>query len=98
MGCTHWTRQRESEVTSNKTDKNGFRGLFYATNEFDLSRSESEDEDEHFSLNSIKNNKQKQQQQQQQVENEVVTTSNGLDSTNTTVNSVFDNRLVKTDV
>ncbi|CAF1514764.1 unnamed protein product [Adineta steineri] len=55
MGCIQCCKTKESDDTTNKSDQNGLRSLFYATTEFDLSRSDSEDDDEeNFSLNSIK--------------------------------------------
>jgi len=95
MGCTHWTKQRESEGAIGKPNQNGFKSLFHATTEFDLSRSESEGEEGNLSLNSIKNNK-------QSLSNRIVLPSNELNSTNktssTTVNSILDNQIAQTGV
>jgi hypothetical protein len=73
-----------------KSNQNGFKSLFYATTEFDLSRSDSEDdEEENYSLNSIKNNK-------QSLADKVLSFSNRLYSPNntssTTVNSNLNNQ------
>jgi len=95
MGCTHWTKQRESEGAIGKPNPKGFKSLFYATTEFDLSRSESEGEEGNLSLNSIKNNK-------QSLSNRIVLPSNELNSTNktssTTVNTILDNRIAQKDI
>ncbi|UJR23662.1 hypothetical protein I4U23_026646 [Adineta vaga] len=56
MGCTQCMQQQEPVAI--KPNQNGLKSLFYATNEFDLSRSDDEDEEEeNYSLNSIKNSK-----------------------------------------
>ena len=77
MGCTQCVRAKEPDVVADKANQNGLKSLFYATNEFDLSRSESDDDEENYSLNSIKNNKRSST-------NKIASMSNEFNSTNTT--------------
>ena len=44
MGCANSLQKQEKDGTARKTTENGFKNLFYATTEFDLSGSEHEDE------------------------------------------------------
>ncbi|CAF1172254.1 unnamed protein product [Adineta ricciae] len=55
MGCIQCMKKQEP-VDANP-NQNGVKNLFYATTEFDLSRSDDEDEEENYSLNSIRNPK-----------------------------------------
>jgi len=92
MGCTICRKKEEPDVEINKVDQDGYKDLFYATNEFDLSRSESEDEEEeNYVLNSIQNT------QQQLIEN-VISPSNELNSTNNTSSTIIYDEIVQTDV
>jgi predicted transcriptional regulator len=97
MGCTHSLKKQESEVTGRKLNENGFKNLFYATTEFDLSTSDSENEDELLSIKSLNDyNKQKLTKKFNEI-------SSGLSSANnnpsTMSNStLLDNRLNQTSV
>jgi hypothetical protein len=92
MGCTICRKKEEPDVEINEVDQDGYKDLFYATNEFDLSRSESEDEEEeNCVLNSMQNT------QQQLIEN-VISPSNELNSTNNTSSTIINDEIVQTDV
>jgi hypothetical protein len=95
MGCAFCRKKPNPTVVINGANQNGYKDLFYATNEFDLSRSESEDENENYSLNFMKPNK-------QQVTKKVISSSNEVNSTNnvssTVVNDVSNNQIIQTGV
>ena len=74
MGCVVCRKKPKSTVVRHIVDQYGYRTLFYATNEFDLSRSESQFEEENFSLYAMKTNK------QQMTKKEVISPSNELNS------------------
>ncbi|CAF1040719.1 unnamed protein product [Rotaria sp. Silwood1] len=96
MGCTHWTKQHETDGTIKKPNQPGFKNFPYVTTEFDLSGLESEDDDVHYCYNSIKNSN------KQQLTNKLFSPVHGLNSSNNTsstmINSVLDNRVVQTGV
>jgi hypothetical protein len=46
MGCTLCRKEQEVVVVINRAHRNPYKDLFYASGEFDLSRSDSEDEAE----------------------------------------------------
>jgi len=98
MGCAGCRRKQEPEVVINTTDRNGYRDLFYATNEFDLSRSESENEEQkiaNYSFDSVKNPK-------EHVTKKMISPSKELTSTNnnssTIVNNIVNNENFQTGV
>jgi hypothetical protein len=84
MGCSICRRKQEPEVVINRAERNGYKDLFYATNEFDLSRSESENEEqvENYSLDSMKNAK-------LHVIKKVISPSNELTSTNNNSSAII---------
>ena len=82
MGCTHCSKTQEPVIIN--PNQNGFKSLFYATTEFDLSRSDSEDEEENYSLNSMKGNKSYKNKNTSSSLNVLNSTSN---ISSTTVNS-----------
>ncbi len=95
MGCTNSTKKQETENEARKTTENGFKNLFYATTEFDISTSESENEDELLSIKSLSNNNNKQN-----LSKKVLEISSGLTTANinssTTSSTLLDNRLSQT--
>jgi hypothetical protein len=95
MGCTNSTKKQETEIEVRKTTENGFKNLFYATTEFDISTSESENEDELLSIKSLSNNNNKQN-----LSKKVLEISSGLTTANinssTTSSTLLDNRLSQT--
>jgi hypothetical protein len=97
MGCTNSTKKQESEVDGRKPNENGFKNLFYATTEFDISATESENEDELFSIKSTnKNNnntKQKLTKNMSGISSGLTTTNNNPSST---TSALLDNRLNQT--
>jgi len=84
MGCSICRRKQEPEVVINRVERNGYKDLFYATNEFDLSRSESENEEqvENYSLDSMKNAK-------LNVTKKVISPSKELTSTNNNSSAII---------
>jgi hypothetical protein len=98
MGCTNSTKQQETEIEGRKTTENGFKNLFYATTEFDISTSESENEDELLSIKSLGNNN----NNKQNLSKKIIEISSGLTAANinssTTSSTLLDNRLSQTSV
>ena len=99
MGCTNSAKKQETEIEGRKATENGFKNLFYATTEFDISTSESEDENVILSVKSInkKNNNDKQK-----LTKKIDKISSGLTTANmnasTTSSTLLDNRLGQTRV
>jgi hypothetical protein len=93
MGCTICRRKQEVEVVINRAHQTGYKDLFYATNEFDLSRSDSENEEEekNSSLNTIKNAK-------QQITKEITSPSNELNSTNNNSSTIVNDDMVNNEI
>jgi hypothetical protein len=98
MGCTNSTKKTDTEVEERKTTGNGFKSLFYATTEFDISTPESDDEDEILSIKSIINNN----NNQENLTKKIIEFSSGLTTANvnssTTSSTLLDNRLNQTPV
>jgi hypothetical protein len=94
MGCTNSTKKQETEADGRKPNENGFKNLFYATTEFDISTSESENEDEILSIKSMNNHA------QQKLPKKISEISSGLPPINTnsstTTSALLDNRLSQT--
>src|SRR5271156_6264831 len=97
MGCTNSTKEADKEVEERKTTGNGFKNLFYATTEFDVSASESDDEDEILSIKTITTNN-----NQENLTKKIIEFSSGLTTANvnssTTSSTLLDNRLNQTPV
>ncbi len=89
MGCCCFCWSKKQDPIINKPNQNGFKSLFHATNEFDLSTSDSENEEQNYSLNSIKKNK-------QSLTNKIFSTSNGCNTSSTTSNSIMNNQISQT--
>lgn len=92
MGCTHSLQKQEKDGNARKINENGFKNLFYATTEFDLSESENEDE--------ILSVQPKHRPEQPDLPKRVVEMSNGLTikekDAPTTRHTLLDNRLDQT--
>ncbi len=97
MGCKNSTKKQEIETEGRKITANGFKNLFYATTEFDISTSGSENEDEILSIKSINKNNNKQN-----LTKKIEEISSGLTTANinslTMTSTLLDNRLSKTPV
>ena len=100
MGCTNSSKKPEMEVDGHKTSENGgFKNLFYANTEFDISAGESEDDDEILSVKSItsKNNNNKQNSSKKIIEFPSGLTTANVNSS-TTNSTLLDNRLTQTSI
>jgi hypothetical protein len=94
MGCTNSTKKQETDVGGRKINEGGFKNLFYATTEFDVSASESENEI--LSIKSINQNNNNKQKLTKKIDFSSGLTTTNHNSSTTTSSSLLDNRLIQT--